>query len=149
LASLEKFTSFENKEYIAQCEDVAFGYFESLVYEIKLLSEFVQTLPGFSKLDWADLLNLLKHNIFSIFAIKIYKLFINNEVFFFLPSGAHFSRNCICKCLGYDTWSMFANFFTILNDLSMTDNELSLTVVFVLSESGKLKPQNKQYRSDF
>nr|ASL70506.1 nuclear receptor [Brachionus rotundiformis] len=104
-------------------------------YHTKTSFMYLKQLPGFETIKITDLTKILDLNIFILYGLRLYKLFINGEHYVIHENNVQFNRNNMYKCLGIDLTNRIMYYHARLNTLNLTSQEVSLLIPYILSST--------------
>lgn len=104
-------------------------------YHTKTSYLYVKQLPGFEIINNDDLIKILDMNIFILFGLRVYKLFINGEHYLIHENNVQFNRNNMYKCLGIDLTNRIMYYHARLNTLNLSSQEICLLIPYLLSST--------------
>jgi hypothetical protein len=124
-------TSFEGHD--ASKEKVLNSTHEILSKHTRDYIRFIQNLPGFvDYIDVKDLIALAQDNLCLVFALKVTKLFIDNE-FYITENGVQLSRKWMNSLLGTNIANSVFQFHSNFNKLDLLDQELALLIPILIT----------------
>jgi hypothetical protein len=125
------FVSFETNDITL--EDIIPLLFDTLKYEVNVMSSVMRTIPEFSKLDSNDFSYIIKNKFLVYTILKYHKLKINSESYNLFTNGLQCTRAMMNKMGNVYINNMIFQISDMLNELNLNEKEFTALMTFVLS----------------
>lgn len=123
-----------------QIESIWQGLSHEITEFTKSLVFYIQNLPGLDTLASNEIIEIVNRRIFTVYGLRLMRLFINNENYHLLPDFTTvFSKYWMNRTFGVDLCKLIFVYHDKLNRFCLTDRELSLLLPVLLSTTGNLK----------
>lgn len=122
-------------------EDLWTGACQDIRSIARSLISLVRDLPELKQYDISKVSDYVRSKLCNFFVLSRAQLFLNGEIYFFLPNGIHNTTANFSKLVGNRFTDRMIKFFVDFNSLDITTDELALLIPFVLSEPDQNSPE--------
>ncbi len=115
-------------------KEVWTGIIHNITLFINDVFAYGRTLPGISHLPPKCFASLINRKFYEIYLLRICSLFINNELYYFLPNGIHYNKKWMKQIVGQDMTRSIFEFENELNGLNLSSKEMCLLFPFIVTK---------------
>lgn len=121
------------------------GLADSIKHHVKYFIDFARSIPLFNELDIKEFSKIIEEKLFEFCVIRDSKLFINNEFYLVFSNGVQYTRENATKLAGPELVNRMLQLKYEINNLNLNDRELSVLIVYVITDPKLLNLKNNNF----